>query len=408
MQAEAIKIQGLIKLAHEISNRKSQCCALLVDFSGIPGIRNRVLFRAFVSFVEERCLDHALHAHPLARNVIVVILPHAEETTVLNRLSELNHFLLQQRHGTIGLHRFHLDTEVSEFIAFASRLMEQAPAPPVHRSIQTVDPAPPDIVALDHLIGIERSIGQADLTLQMRSQTIWDLQKDQPPGDFAEELWVSMSAVEKITGQDLHDDAWMLGRSTDLADKRLLAFLVKEIPLADARRVRRFIGLTPANVAGSDFHRLIGKLSAAQLSDLVIELTLLDWRMDPQAGREVAAMLRRNGIGLALSCLRAEDLPHLTREDIEAAQFLKLDASAQPIEQLATGLKTLNGPLLSKTILGHCDTEEQIAVGILCGIRLFQGSRLTHFLDNPDLVEKLLGRGAALHTAAAIRTAHKD
>ncbi|WP_374298681.1 hypothetical protein [Ferrovibrio sp.] len=408
MQAEAIKIQGLIKLAHEISNRKSQCCALLVDFSGIPGIRNRVLFRAFVSFVEERCLDHALHAHPLARNVIVVILPHAEETTVLNRLSELNHFLLQQRHGTIGLHRFHLDTEVSEFIAFASRLMEQAPAPPVHRSIQTVDPAPPDIVALDHLIGIERSIGQADLTLQMRSQTIWDLQKDQPPGDFAEELWVSMSAVEKITGQDLHDDAWMLGRSTDLADKRLLAFLVKEIPLADARRVRRFIGLTPANVAGSDFHRLIGELSAAQLSDLVIELTLLDWRMDPQAGREVAAMLRRNGIGLALSCLRAEDLPHLTREDIEAAQFLKLDASAQPIEQLATGLKTLNGPLLSKTILGHCDTEEQIAVGILCGIRLFQGSRLTHFLDNPDLVEKLLGRSAALHTAAAIRTAHKD
>ncbi|WP_374467338.1 hypothetical protein [Ferrovibrio sp.] len=408
MQAEAIKIQGLIKLAHEISNRKSQCCALLVDFSGIPGIRNRVLFRAFVSFVEERCLDHALHAHPLARNVIVVILPHAEETTVLNRLSELNHFLLQQRHGTIGLHRFHLDTEVSEFIAFASRLMEQAPAPPVHRSIQTVDPAPPDIVALDHLIGIERSIGQADLTLQMRSQTIWDLQKDQPPGDFAEELWVSMSAVEKITGQDLHDDAWMLGRSTDLADKRLLAFLVKEIPLADARRVRRFIGLTPANVAGSDFHRLIGELSAAQLSDLVIELTLLDWRMDPQAGREVAAMLRRNGIGLALSCLRAEDLPHLTREDIEAAQFLKLDASAQPIEQLAIGLKTLNGPLLSKTILGHCDTEEQIAVGILCGIRLFQGSRLTHFLDNPDLVEKLLGRDAALHTAAAIRTAHKD
>lgn len=408
MQAETIRVQGLVKLAHEISNRRSQCCAILIDLSGIPGIHNRVLFRAFVSFVEERCLDHALHAHPLARNVIVVILSHAEEAAALDRLTELNRFLLQQRHGTIGLHRFHLDTEVGEFIAFATRLMEQAPAPPVHRNIHTIDPAPPDIMSLDHLVGVERSIGQADLTLQMRSQTIWELQKDQPPVAFAEELWVSMSAVEKITGQDLHDDSWMLGRSTDLADRRLLAYLVKEIPLAETRKVRRFIGLTPGNVAGSDFHRLVGELTAPQLRDLAIEITLLDWRMDPQAGREIAAMLRRNGISLVLSCLRAEDLPHLTREDVEAAQFLKVDASAQPTEQLATGLKTLNGPLLAKTILGHCDTEEQIAIGILCGVRLFQGARLTHFLDNPDLVEKLLGRGAALHTAGAIRTAHKD
>lgn len=200
----------------------------------------------------------------------------------------------------------------------------------------------------------------------------------------------------------------MLGRSTDLADKRLLSFLVKEIPLTDSRKIRRFIGLTPGNVAGSDFHRLIGELSAPQLRDLAVELTLLDWRMDPQAGQEIAAMLRRHGISLVLSCLRADDLPHLTRDDIRSAQYLKLDASAQPVEQLAAGLKSLSGPLLARTILGHCDSDEQIAAGILCGLRLFQGAGLTRFLDSPDLVEKLLGRGAALHTVGAIRTAHKD
>lgn len=403
MLPEAIKAKALLKLAREISQHKAGYSALIVDLSGVPAIRNRVLFRAFVRFLEDHAMDHAIRVHPLAMNVVVLVVPGDDRPQITRRIDELNDFLLAQRHGRIRLVHYDLEESPERFVAYCSRLMEQAPAPPADRSVPISDPAPPDVASLDRMIDIDRTIGQADLTLQIRSQTIWQLEKDQPPAAFAEEFWVSIAAIEQITGQLIHSDAWLFGRSTELLDQRMLSHLIKEPPTTPRRL---FLNLNPSSIVGGMFRRLVGGMPAEQLHRMVIETALLDWRRSADVAGRILDQMQRQGIALALDGVRGEDLATLKPDELAAADYLKLDALAQDEAGLERALAALPPATAAKTVLCHCESTAQISIGVAHGVRLFQGSHLSVFLDSPAEIETLLGRAAADAAAQAVKTAH--
>lgn len=403
MLPEAIKAKALLKLAREISQHKAGYSALIVDLSGVPAIRNRVLFRAFARYLEEHALERAVRVHPLAMNVVVLLVPTDDRPQVVRRIEELNDFLLSQRHGRVQLVHYDLENSPDRFVAYCTRLMEQAPAPAPDRSVPITDPAPPDIASLDRMIGIQGSIGQADLTLQIRSQTIWQLEKDQPPAAFAEEFWVSIAAIEQITGQFIHSDAWLFGRSTELLDQRMLSHLSKEPPVT---ALRLFINLNPSSIVGGGFRKLVANLPAEQLRRLTVETALLDWRRSADVAGRILDQLQRMGVGLALDGIRAQDIATLTPEELAAADYLKLDAVAQDDAELDKALAGLAPETAAKVVLCHCETTAQIGIGIKHGILLYQGSHLAGFLDNPAEIEALLGATAAEASVQAVKTAY--
>lgn len=403
MLPEAIKAKALLKLAREISQHKAGYSALIVDLSGVPAIRNRVLFRAFVRFLEEHALDRAVRVHPLAMNVVVLVVPSDDRLQITRRIEELNDFLLSQRHGRVQLVHYDLEASPDRFVAYCTRLMEQAPAPAPDRSVPITDPAPPDIASLDRMIDIQRSIGQADLTLQIRSQTIWRLEKELPPVAFAEELWVSIAAIEQITGQYIHSDAWLFGRSTELLDQRMLNHLNKEPPTTP---LRLFLNLNPSSIVGGNFRKLVANLPAEQLHRMTVETALLDWRRSSDVAGRILDQLQRQGVALALDGLRAQDLVTLSPEELASADFLKLDALAQDEVALDKALAGLAPETITKLVLCHCESTAQIGTGIAHGITLFQGSHLANFLDTPAEIESLLGQAAAEAAPQAVKTAH--
>lgn len=401
MLPEAIKAKALLKLAREISQNKAGYSALIIDMSGVPAIRNRVLFRAFVRFLEEHALERATRVHPLAMNVVVLVAPTNDCPLIARRIEELNDFLLSQRHGRIQVVHYNLEASPDRFVAYCTRLMEQAPAPAPDRSVPITDPAPPDIASLDRMIDIHRSIGQADLTLQIRSQTIWQLEQEQPPAAFAEEFWVSIAAIEQITGQLIHSDAWLFGRSTELLDQRMLSHLSKDPPVTP---LRLFLNLNPSSIVGGNFRKLVAELPAEQLRRLTIETALLDWRRSADVAGRILDQLQRLGIALALDGIRAQDIATLTPEELAAADYLKLDAVAQDAAALDKALAGVAPEIAAKIVLCHCESTAQIGIGIQHGIMLFQGSHLASFLDNPAEIESLLGRMAADATPQAVKT----
>lgn len=405
MLAEKIKARALLGLSRDIQDQKAGRTGIVIDLSGIPAIRNRILFRAFLSFIEERCLKRPLRARSLAMNVVLVIIRNEEVEPVEHSIAELNQYLISQRHGVAKIHSFDLETMADRFVAFCAQLMEQAPPPAPDRSIPTRLAAPPDIAHLGQLIDIARTIGQADLSLYIQSQTIWRLEPGQAPVAFAEELWTSIAAIERVTNHLIHDDTWIFQRSTELLDNRVLSHLLRE---RRRKPVRQFLNLNPASIVGGDFRRLIASLQTDQVRKLTVEMTLSNWRADPDVSRRITALLRRNGISLAIDGLRVHDLVELTAEQRQAADFFKIDAAAPPPETLKAGLATLPSTFVTKLILCHCDTAEQIAAGLSAGLRFYQGRGLADFLDNPEQIESLLGRVAAEAAATAVKLGHNQ
>ena len=396
--------QALLELAQDVKTLKSRHAALAINMSGIPSISNRVVFRAFVSFIRDRCHDRALAVHPVARNVVIVTLPESILEPVMEQLGRLDRLLVGRRHGTLKLKLFHLATEYDAFVTYCTRQVEVAPPPSADRSVAIHDPAPPDMKMLDRLIDIERTIGQADLSMQIRSQSIWRLHADDVPLDWAEELWVSVHAIEQIAGQDLAGQPWLFDRITELFDSRVLAHLAREtrLPLR-----RRFINLTPSGIAGGALRHLLAMVTAEQGHMITAEMSLTNWRMDPAAAGRLVTMLHRQGQTLALDGVRPDILRDLASTEIQQADYIKIDAAARPVADLHGLLEDLPADLAPKTILCRCDDTAHIAAGLKHGIGLFQGRGLTRFLSSPDQVEPLLGRNAANGAAAALKRVNR-
>lgn len=392
------------RLAETLRHQHSGQIATLVDLSAVSNIHSRIMFRSMARFIEEHTVGTPIDALPLARNILVLLSPAGAATRLHERLEDLSLHLQEQRHGSLRLRQFDIDRQADEFVEVARQLMEQAPAPGSERLIPLRDEAPPDFKSLNHVIDLHRTLGQADLANQCRRQTIWRLEPNRPPLAVTEEIWVSISALEQITGLPLRDNIWLFGKTTELLDQRMIAQVLSE---QNSLRHPVSLNLHLTTVISTTFQRLLTDKPAAQLQQLMIEIPLLEWRSDGRLRKAAQDVLARHGIRLVLDGILPQDVAHLDDDEWHAATLLKFNAASDLLSRLTAEMDSI--PAARRTLLEHkgafchCDSTGAIAAGIGFGIRHFQGRGVIPLLEDIHSLETLLGREAAEGAAGALK-----
>lgn len=382
--------------------RKPDYSAFILDFSGIPAADNNIVFYAFIRFVEEGCVG-GVRGRLLAGNAVSVLVPTALAEKMNGFLEKLNGFLLSRHYGGLSVRMFDLSKSAMEF---AVRCVEYIRGPQKNRAEDLLDffqSAPANYRQLGQLIELERMVGQADLSMHVRLQSIWHLERNTIPALFGVEMWVAMAVMEEITGTSIMHDNWMFERFTELLDTRVLSYVTKECRVT---RVRQFLNLNPIAVISDNFQRMVRAVPARQLRQLTVEISLTAWRRNVRAREDVLNRFERFGIGLAIDGIPVSELADLVERDIEGARYLKVNVAPFTPEEIEISLARCPKSILVKSILCRCENADQIAAGVEGGIRYFQGYGLSDFLDSPEQVAAVLGDKAAdnLHQIFAHRT----
>lgn len=382
----------LHQLAQRLKSQHAGKVAILVDLSAIPAIHSRIMFRSMARFIEEHTADQPIDALPLARNILVMLAPHEAAPRLFGRLESLSAQLQEHRHGSLRLRQFSIDSQAEQFAATARELMTQTPAPPSERIVPLRDAAAPDLEALTRVIDINRVLWQADLSSMTRRQAIWRLQSGADVEAFAEEAWVSIKALEHSLGLSLQDDIWLLGKTTELLDQRMIAQIAAE---EDSLDYPVSINLHLASLVSAAFDRFVGERPAEQVARLIVEVPLVEWQINGRLQQAASGLLRRYGIRLCLDGIQPDDVARLTDAHWQEADLLKFDAAESvaqaqlaALRALPEGRKTL---LAQKGILCHCEDEAGVAGGLAAGLQYFQGYGLARLLENPLALERLIG-----------------
>jgi len=404
MSNDAAKAMSLQKLATRLRAQHAGNTAILVDLSAIPAIHNRIMFRSIARFIEERTIDEPIDAVPLARNILVLMAPHEVAQRILGKLEGLNRQLQEERHGALNMRAYDLDKHAARFTDMARRLMEQAPAPASERAIAVRDEAPPNADALTDVITLHRILWQADLSNQTRRQVIWQLHRNSVPQILAEEVWISIAAIERVTGIPLSSDIWLLGKATEMLDQRVISHFLADTAMLS---LPLSINLHLTTVIGAAFRKLLQDKPVADLGKLIAEVQLLEWRVNGALSQAALHILNRHDIRLALDGIKPDALAGLTEVEIAAAAFLKLDAADGLAQQQIDALKALpaekRDAILAKAIFCHCDDMQTVVLGIEGGLGAFQGRGVMPLLEDTDEVERLLGYEAAEGLVGALK-----
>jgi hypothetical protein len=392
------------RLAETLRRQHAGQIATLVDLSAIPNIHSRIMFRSMARFIEEHTVGDPIDALPLARNILVLLSSHSAAPRLKDRLEQLSLHLQDQRHGSLRLRQFDIDKQADQFVEIARQLMEQSPAPGSARLIALRDEPPPDFQSLNHVIDLHRVLGQADLANQCRRQTIWQLEPDRMPVAIADEIWVSISALEQITGLPLRDNIWLFGKTTELLDQRIIAQIMNE-----QNSLRRPISLNLhlTSVISTAFLHMIADKPASQVQQMIVEVPMVEWRKDATLRKTAMHILDRHNIRLALDGILPEDIAHMDEDEWHLPTYLKFDATSGQLSRLTAELEsvaaTRKALLQFKGVFCHCDSTGAVAAGLGLGLRHFQGRGLAPLLEDVEAMEKLLGRGAAEGATAALK-----
>jgi hypothetical protein len=398
------KAAPLHHLAGRLRRQHAGRTATLVDVSAIPNIHSKIMFRSMARFIEEHTVGEPIDALPLARNILVLLCPHDAAQRLKDRLEELNVRLQEQRLGSLRIRQFDIESQADQFVDLARQLMEQAPMPASSRVIPLRDEPPPDFLSLNHVIDLHRMLGQADLANQCRRQTIWLLEPGKAPAALIDEIWVSIGALEQITGLPLRDNLWLFGKATELLDQRIIAQLMSE---QNSLRLPLSINLHLSSVISTAFLRLVTDKPSTQVHQMMVEIPLVEWRKDGALRRTAIQILHRHDIRLCLDGIRPDDIAHLDEDEWHLAEYLKFDAAGNLLSRLTAELESLPANrrtlLQQKGIFCHCDSTGAVAAGLGLGVRHFQGRGLTPLLEDVEAIEKLLGREAAEGATAALK-----
>jgi hypothetical protein len=407
--------QALLRLAEEMARSDNSRTALLFDFSGIPEITNRLFFRAITRFVEERTSERRHPATPIAKNCVVLITDPDNARKILSEMRKLSSFLRYRRHGTFQVTCFDLRREHRQFGETCRKLMEQRPVPPPDRSLCLKEEAPPSIEALDQLISIGRTFGQADISMLLRNQDIWFFPPDASPVTIGREFWLSVNAIESLLHIRIGRDPWLFDRMTQYADHRVLNYMQhvsRPFPLPYN------INLHLATIFTGDFRRFVTSLNTARSKQLtgmkrrpevIVELSAEECRQYPDAFAAAVEILEDQEIGLAIDRMEWKDLETLPETITQHAAYLKLlwlSVAAQMTaiagtEDAETMITTLERVGSNKIVLIRCDHSDVVERGLRLGIRRFQGRGINRFLLNAETVERVLGPTAAMSVIKA-------
>ncbi|MCW0234053.1 MAG: hypothetical protein OJJ21_10680 [Ferrovibrio sp.] len=394
----------LHQMAARLRKQHAGKIAVLVDLSAIPNIHSRIMFRSMARFIEERSLGEPIDAVPLARNILVLLAVPEVMQRLRDKLESLSESLREQRHGSLGLREFDMESQANSFVDAARRVMEQSPAPPSERVVPQRDEPPPDLEALSKVIDVHSILWQADLANQRRRQTIWTLVPNQAPLALADETWVSIAAVERAMGISLRDNIWLFGKATELLDQRIIAQIMAEN--ASLRRPLS-INLHLVSVISTAFLRLLTEKPAANVRQIMVEIPLVEWQTHPSLAETARQILDRHGVKLCLDGIHPENVAGLSEQDWQAADYLKFDATADLLSRQTAELQSLSPQhqemLRHKGIFCHCDSTGAIAAGIGLGVQHYQGRGLRPLLEDIDAVQQLLGIEAAEGATAALK-----
>lgn len=395
---------SLHSLAQRLKRQHAGSIAVLIDLSNIPAIHDRIMFRSLARFIEERTLDESIEAVPLARNILVLLAVPEAAQKIRQKLDGLSLMLQDQRHGAIRVTLFDLEKQADVFTETARRLMEQAPAPRSERGMVLRDEPAPDFDALARGMDLHKMLWQADLSSQSRRQVLWRIERNAVPEPVADEIWVSIDAIERATGIDLHNNIWLFGKATELLDQRMLAMLA-----ADPHGIDRphAFNLHLATIVGEAFRRMVQDKPAAKVAQMAVEVPLLEWRVNADVSKAALAILQAHRVALHLDGIRPEDIATLTPAEWQSATRLKFDAQTTSLVALKAALAALPEErrqlLPEKGIFCHCDGREAVEAGLEAGIAHFQGRGLLPLLEDDEAVETLIGPEALEGLADALR-----
>lgn len=379
---EIIRKSGLHKPGHS---------AFVLDFSGIPAARNLTVFCAFIRYVEDACISQT-RASLLSRYAISVLVPHDHRQKMLEFVEGLNFFLLSRRYGGMDIRLFDLDNETPQFALLCVEYLRSSPLATVQEFLDFHTESPESVSKLGELIELERVVGQADMSMHVRFQSIWCLEPKIAPSLYGEEMWVSMAAMEEITGKSILRDHWMFSRFTELLDSRVLSHITKE---RSTPRGRQFLNLNPVAAVSANFDRMIKTLPMLQIRQLIVEFALPVWRGNAEVAASILKRFEHYGIGLALDAIPIHGLAEMSVAELDIARFLKIYVATAEPDVITSSLEGLPKDVLDRVVLCRCETGDQIEAGVQAGARYFQGYGLPEFLDKPDQVERVLGLGTA-------------
>ena len=383
---EVIRTSGLHKPGHS---------AFVLDFSGIPATRNLAVFSAFIRYVEDACMARG-RASLLSRYAISLLVPHDRRQKMIEFIEELNCFLLSRRYGGMDIRLFDLDNETPQFALLCIEYLRSSQLEAVQEALDFHTESPESVSKLGELIELERVVGQADMSMHVRFQSIWCLEPNVTPSLYGEEMWVSMAAMEEITGKSILRDPWMFSRFTELLDNRVLSHITKE---RSTPRGRQFLNLNPVAAVSVNFDRMIKTLPMTQIRQLIIEFALPVWRSNAKVAVSILRRFERYGIGLALDAIPIHGLAEMSAEELDVARFLKIYVATAKPDMITSSLAGMPQHVLDRAVLCRCETSDQIEAGVQAGVRYFQGYGLPEFLDKPDQVERVLGLGTANNLA---------
>ncbi|WP_297019559.1 hypothetical protein [Thalassospira sp.] len=377
---ESIRKSGLHKPGHS---------AFVLDFAGIPAARNLTVFCAIVRYVEDSCLS-GVRAKLLSRYAISVLVPHENRGRMVEFVEGLNGFLLSRRYGGIDIRLFDLDHETPHFAMLCIEYLRSASIGTAQEFLDFHTESPDCVSKLGELIELERVVGQADMSMHLRFQSLWHLEPGMAPSQYGEEMWVSMAAMEEITGKSILHDPWMFSRFTEFLDNRVLSHITKE---RSTPRGRQFLNLNPVAAVSANFDRMIKTLPMTQIRQLIVEFALPVWRDNAKVAASILKRFERFGIGLALDAIPIQNLADMSDEELSVARFLKLYVATVQPDVITSCMAKVPKDVLDRVVLCRCETVEQIKAGVQAGAKYFQGYGLPEFLNKPDEVESVLGTG---------------
>lgn len=366
---------------------KPDHASLILDFSGIPAADSRTVFCAFVRHIEGSGIT-GLTVKLLSSNAASLMFPVAQRREAEGFVSRLNKLLLSRRYGKIDTRYFNLDSSGHEFAQCCAQYLIRGSQASIEAFRAFYQQPPSGTDQLAELIDLERIVGQADMSMHLRRQLIWSLVKNRQPAVFGEEIWVSIAAMEEITGKSIIQNPWMFSRFTELLDNRVLSHLSVDQTLWEKQL---FVNLNPVAVVSDNFQKVIKSLPYRRLEKLTIEMGFTAWQQNRDLVTKTLKNFKNQGIGVAVDGISVSQLSELREEDLELCDFLKVHVSPLEGADLQEELTKCAPEIRERIICTRCETIEQIEIAINAGVQHFQGYGLPDFVKDTAVVDRVLG-----------------
>ena len=324
-----------------------------------------------------------LHNHDLV--FIARATPQAALDKAVERLrvlfSEDSLFLRRETAEPFCL-RYRLDTDYDKFLTAARGMLheeEQALADYDRKDgVEGLTPIQPELLAR-----LEHALNKADFTNVARRQTVCTLIADQAPQPLFEEIYVSISDLQRAVtpGIDLTANPWLFQYLTQTLDKRLMAILMKDGAAGD----KPFsINLNVASVLSPEFRRFDETVSPKLRGRLAIEFNKLDVFADMGSFLFARDYLHERGYRLCLDGLTHLTLPYYDRARM-GFDLIKIYWMPEGIgEMQADMIPAMRASVIeagqARTILCRCENKRAVEMGQQLGIVMFQGRYLDRLL----------------------------